>query len=309
MAESNDVIRAKDFLLMGVDTWDLYRQAPGWVRDKFVAVDHFHQPDWKFDIAEIVVTEPFSISKHDKFLISVLANDGGKTPMRLDFGHGAFTRPNVCGSMVFGDMNYAGEFSGKGPYHLISSRFEGPFFRERIAKLWGITSDRYRSLYDHAFEDGELWFLLRHFLSVGRGAPSLLKPTQIADLFLALLLHRAVKRNEVLKVVTIELRKLAIQKVLCYITENYARPIKLEELADVSEMSQGHFSRQFRIEMAMSAMEYLKQFRLARVQTALQVSPELSISDIASQCGFPDAKSLHHHFKIEFGMTPGRSRG
>jgi AraC-like DNA-binding protein len=87
---------------------------------------------------------------------------------------------------------------------------------------------------------------------------------------------------------------------------NLARPLSLQDVADVAGMSVFHFARGFKRATGMPPHQYLTEQRLAEARTLLH-DPGLSIGDVSGAVGF-----THSHFTALFakrmGMTPTRFR-
>jgi AraC family transcriptional regulator len=88
-----------------------------------------------------------------------------------------------------------------------------------------------------------------------------------------------------------------------YIYEHLDQDIKLSDLAQISKMSQAHFSRLFKQSTGSSPYQYLLQQRVERAKQLL-MSTDQSLVEIALACGF----SSHSHFTSQFrkitGVTP-----
>jgi AraC family transcriptional regulator len=94
-----------------------------------------------------------------------------------------------------------------------------------------------------------------------------------------------------------------ILQVSEYIHEHLDREIKLEELAQLTGISQFHFSRLFKQSMGVSPHQYLLQQRVERAKQLLKNS-KLTIAEIALQCGFNSQSHLGKQFRQLTGLTP-----
>lgn len=91
--------------------------------------------------------------------------------------------------------------------------------------------------------------------------------------------------------------------VISYIKENYNFSIEIEQLAKMTNYSEGHFRRLFNQEFGVSPLEYILEIRLVKAKELLEVSTS-SCSEIASICGFSDAAQFSKLFKRRFGTSP-----
>jgi AraC-like DNA-binding protein len=95
----------------------------------------------------------------------------------------------------------------------------------------------------------------------------------------------------------------AVSLARSYLSDNFTRPIKLQELAVECAMSPFHLIRSFRRSTGMTPHAYLTQVRCNRARQMLLDGE--AISTIAFTCGFSDQSHLTRTFKKIFGVTPG----
>ncbi|AFV00462.1 AraC family transcriptional regulator [Simiduia agarivorans] len=94
-----------------------------------------------------------------------------------------------------------------------------------------------------------------------------------------------------------------LNRALAFVQENYASPIRLGQLAQVTGFSEQQFSRFFQRTMNRSFSNYLMEYRLLRAADTL-LSTELPVARIAQQNGFPSLPLFHRKFKQKFHCTP-----
>lgn len=92
-----------------------------------------------------------------------------------------------------------------------------------------------------------------------------------------------------------------------YMEEHFAEPLELSDLASYSNYSVRHFTRLFRSCYQVSPMDYLNQLRLDNAVTLLK-NPNLSLSEIATLCGFSGSSVFSKVFRKHFGHTPSAHR-
>jgi len=81
-------------------------------------------------------------------------------------------------------------------------------------------------------------------------------------------------------------------------------------IADLAAMATVHpvyLARAFRKHFGSSPGEYMRRKRLLRVQRLL-ADTQLSLAEVALQCGFSDQSRMTHAFRGEFGVPPGQYR-
>jgi AraC family transcriptional regulator len=98
-----------------------------------------------------------------------------------------------------------------------------------------------------------------------------------------------------------------LRQVLDYIHDAFDRDIKLADLAALIDISQFHFSHQFKQSLGISPYQYLLQQRIERAKQLL-VQTDRSILDIALECRFNSHSHLSKQFRQLTGVTPRKYR-
>lgn len=98
-----------------------------------------------------------------------------------------------------------------------------------------------------------------------------------------------------------------LKNVLDYIEIHYAKTISVEELAKICCFSEYHFMRFFKKYMGESAMEYVRNVRLAKAAELFEQGAQSSL-EVSLSCGFNNLSYFHREFKEKYGMTPGAFR-
>lgn len=126
------------------------------------------------------------------------------------------------------------------------------------------------------------------------------------ELLYLLVKYFCVKKNSVVDVRT---QKYAerYKKILEYIKQHYNESLTLSEVAEQFALTQVHLSRTFKEYVGINFTRYIKVLRVQKAKELL-LKTDLNILDIALQVGEPDAKTLIHDFKREYGMTPKQYR-
>lgn len=98
-----------------------------------------------------------------------------------------------------------------------------------------------------------------------------------------------------------------IYSALNFIEENYKYNIGSAEMAKAAGLSPDYLTKKFREVMAMTPSEYLRRFRVARSMDLLGES-NMSVAQIASECGFGDISVYSRIFKQVVGVSPAKFR-
>ncbi|MGW4483626.1 GlxA family transcriptional regulator [Amycolatopsis sp. NPDC004368] len=89
--------------------------------------------------------------------------------------------------------------------------------------------------------------------------------------------------------------------------EHLDRPLTLRDLAAKESMSVRTFTRRFREEVGISALQWLTQQRVERARRLLEET-DRPIDRIATDCGFGTAASLRQHLQSALGVSPSAYR-
>jgi len=92
-------------------------------------------------------------------------------------------------------------------------------------------------------------------------------------------------------------------RILDYIEDQLDTQIHLEELASLADMSLLRFLRSFTHATGSTPHAYITERRLQKARHLLKNS-NLSIADIAADCGFSHQSHLGTHFKSGLGVSP-----
>lgn len=110
----------------------------------------------------------------------------------------------------------------------------------------------------------------------------------------------------------IELPKLCLPesrfaKVAKYIEQQISSSIHVGELASIAAQSHFHFTRTFKARTGQSPHAYILAHRVRRAEYMLAES-NLTLAQIAQECGFSSQSHFSTAFKQHIGMTPGQYR-
>lgn len=92
-----------------------------------------------------------------------------------------------------------------------------------------------------------------------------------------------------------------------YIEDNYAQDLKISQIADQFYINLYYLSHSFKEYTGYSPKQYLMLNRIAGAKELLTIS-HLTVSQIATRCGFSDTNNFIRSFKKECGVTPRQYR-
>jgi AraC-like DNA-binding protein len=90
-----------------------------------------------------------------------------------------------------------------------------------------------------------------------------------------------------------------------WLRTNYAKPLRVEELATVARMGVSTLHHQFRSLTAMSPLQYQKQLRL-HVARERMVNEGLDAASAAFEVGYESASQFNREYSRFFGQPPMR---
>ncbi|PKV51423.1 AraC-like protein [Aquimarina sp. MAR_2010_214] len=96
--------------------------------------------------------------------------------------------------------------------------------------------------------------------------------------------------------------KLIIKKALVHFKNHYNRSILVEELLDITCLSDSHFQRLFKTNIGISPIRYLQNLRIEKAKEYIKTKD--SFTDIAYDTGFFDQSHFNKYFKMNVGMIP-----
>jgi len=99
----------------------------------------------------------------------------------------------------------------------------------------------------------------------------------------------------------------AFKKAEDYILENFAKKLTLKGISQASGFSAPYFSKIFKEEMGETLTTYLNRLRVEKAASLL-TNTNLSLCDIAQDCGFADQSWFSKTFKLYIGRSPGKYR-
>lgn len=95
----------------------------------------------------------------------------------------------------------------------------------------------------------------------------------------------------------------SIHGITTYIDDHIGEPIRVEELAEMCNMSYSYFAKSFKQYYGRSCKEYIEFIRVSKVEDMLLFT-DLDLSYIGQETGFSDSSHLIKTFKKWKGVTP-----
>ncbi|MBB5139515.1 AraC-like DNA-binding protein [Thermocatellispora tengchongensis] len=96
-----------------------------------------------------------------------------------------------------------------------------------------------------------------------------------------------------------------VHRAIHWIRDNYAEPMRIEDLARLTGMSVSAFHRHFRAVTAMSPLQYQKRIRLQEARSLL-VARAGDIAGVAHLVGYDSPSQFTREYRRLFGAPPGQ---
>jgi len=159
-------------------------------------------------------------------------------------------------------------------------------------------------------------------IAIGTTTVDLLKPcSRLLDLldapedipFLSDLIQREIvyrllrgpQGERLRKIATLGDQSQRTAKAVAWLRANYAKPLRLAELAEVARMGMSTLHHHFRALTAMSPLQYQKQLRLQAARERMLIEG-LDAASAAFDVGYESASQFNREYKRFFGQPPMR---
>ena len=97
--------------------------------------------------------------------------------------------------------------------------------------------------------------------------------------------------------------RIVIEQTLNYINENLAEELTLESISERAKFSPIYFHKLFKASTGKNLHEYVEEQRI-RKAIDLLLSTEMTLAQIAYECGFSSQSYFSYAFKKKMKMTP-----
>ena len=96
-----------------------------------------------------------------------------------------------------------------------------------------------------------------------------------------------------------------VSRAIAWIRDNYAEPMRIDDLARLSGMSASAFHRHFRGVTALSPLQFQKRIRLQHARSLLVAHPG-DIAGVGHHVGYDSPSQFNREYRRLFGAAPGQ---
>jgi AraC-like DNA-binding protein len=96
-----------------------------------------------------------------------------------------------------------------------------------------------------------------------------------------------------------------VSRAIGWIRDNYAEPMRIDDLARLSGISASAFHRHFRAVTAMSPLQFQKRIRLQHARSLLVAHPG-DIAGVGHRVGYDSPSQFNREYRRLFGAPPGQ---
>jgi AraC-like DNA-binding protein len=98
-----------------------------------------------------------------------------------------------------------------------------------------------------------------------------------------------------------------VEKMASFMAENYAKPLRLEEIAQVASLHPNYATAFFKKHCGLGIVDYLTQHRIWHAQRLLATT-DAKVLDLALESGFGSASRFYEAFQKICGLSPKQYR-
>ncbi len=96
-----------------------------------------------------------------------------------------------------------------------------------------------------------------------------------------------------------------VSRAIRWIRDNYAEPMRIDDLARMAGMSSAGFHRHFRAVTTMSPLQFQKRIRLQEARALLVAKPD-DVAGVGHLVGYDSPSQFNREYRRLFGAPPGQ---
>ncbi|WP_420139097.1 helix-turn-helix domain-containing protein, partial [Sphingomonas sp.] len=111
--------------------------------------------------------------------------------------------------------------------------------------------------------------------------------------------------GEIAKLALPETHAERVARAIHFVRDNFNKPLRVEQLAEVARMSPSSFHHHFKTMTSMTPVQYQKQLRLVEARR-LMLSDTANVSEAAYHVGYESVSQFSREYTRSFGIAPKR---
>lgn len=216
---------------------------------------------------------------------------------RLDLGAGAFPVDLTKRTFVIGPAGQRCRYELPCPLDLLVIELPSHYVADRV------NPKSVERLHSRACDDPTIIALAERFWAWSGDQISRVEAESVG-ITLGSAIVRAFDAHTGVKTIRGGLAARSMRRVREKIEAHLADDIGLSDLALVADLSPWHFSRCFKTETGMTPAAFIRVRRVERAKNFLS-GTNMSITQIAHECGFSSSQHMATVFRRDVGMPPG----
>jgi transcriptional regulator GlxA family with amidase domain len=96
-----------------------------------------------------------------------------------------------------------------------------------------------------------------------------------------------------------------VSRAITWVRDNYAEPVRIDDLAQLSGLSTSAFHRHFRAVTAMTPLQFQKRIRLQHARSML-LAQRSDVAAVGHEVGYDSPSQFNREYRRLFGAPPGR---
>ena len=198
------------------------------------------------------------------------------------------------------------EASPEAPYICIRLDFDPAEIAQLIAEAppVGVPSEPGRAVFLDPIDIPLLDTMLRlvRLLDTPRDI-GMLAPMALRELYYRLL--RGNNGRRLYEIALSDSQTHRVTRAIDWLNKNYAKPLRIEELARVANLGSSTLHHRFKDVTAMSPLQYQKQLRLQEARR-LMISEGLDVSSACYRVGYESPSQFSREYSRQFGSSPSK---
>ena len=140
-------------------------------------------------------------------------------------------------------------------------------------------------------------------LIINQEDADLLVPLVVDEILIRLL--RSPAGSQIAQIGLTDSNAHKVSRAIAWVKDNYASPLKVEDLANIAGMSPSSFHSHFKSITSMSPLQFQKNFRLQEARNNM-ITRHMDVSSACHQVGYSSLSQFSREYSRLFGVSPSK---